>query len=74
MTIYKALKDNVILLMKLKKAGIITVTPVYWMRVYEDFKKIKTGSKQDRYEIVSEKHNISAGHVRNVVTKLSQTL
>lgn len=73
MTVYDTLKANSLLLMKLKRAGMITVNPIYRMRLYEDFLTTK-GTKKDRYDQLSKKHGIHSKTVSKIINKLSQPL
>jgi len=73
MTIYKALKDNTLLLIKLKRAGIITVNPLYKLALYEDYLNAD-GTKQEKYEAVAKKRNINAQYLARIINKLSKNL
>jgi len=73
MTIYKALKDNTLLLVKLKRAGIITVNPLYKLALYEDYLNAD-GTKLEKYEAVAKKRNLSTRYISLIINKLSKSL
>lgn len=71
MKIYDLLNTNKTLLAQLKRNGLLTATVFQHINIYQDFKAM-SGGKEERYEKLAPKYNLSPLYIQKIITKLSK--